>query len=213
MNFQFKNVKWVCVCLFIMFMFVLSVRVSFAEGEAKMCKNKVAEQVRVITGLSDDKKREGKGYLVELENLLSTTTPVHLLVPEVKELLRTYKTELDGLCASVSLFDGLNGKEQRFRKLVYNLNDCAVDIQEKDKRQDILQFCVFKANEAYQMALDIVDVSLMRDAAADSTRNYVNVYRGLNSKIKGLLDEYNRMMDNFFTFMLRLGDTITGKSD
>lgn len=175
------------------------------------CELEAVSSVKQV--LSGDEESPIRGYLKQLEDLLSTNMSTYLLIDEVQVLVRDARIEMRGICREVEKFDEMS----EHMDVAYGLKSCG-GVQKKSqndlqRRQDLIDTCFRVADDGVNALMDSLAGYLVTQAVRTSTEPVVARLRALNGKLTVLMSSYSRLVNNFFTFSFRLGGVITGERD
>jgi len=174
------------------------------------CKDEVVRVLETVMGVPG---RAGlNGYLHRLTDLNSTNKPTYLLIDEVQRLAREAQVELKALCREVERFEQMS----RFYVGAYGFKSCPLlnnSNTDTSARIEVLSFCDAKEQELLDSFLNSLQQYLLKQAIRTSDEPLVVKMRSLNERLIVLASQYSRLINNFYTFSLRLGDAITGKRD
>ncbi|MDP3975797.1 MAG: hypothetical protein Q8P95_02675 [bacterium] len=177
------------------------------------CEKSFDKAITEVMGLAKAKEQGIRGAYQQLNDLLSTNTPTAQLIDEAAQLARNTRIELMGVCREVSKFDAMN----KAYIPAYNLQKCAEvtnsSLPDQAPRSALATECYKKANEQIDGFLETMGGQLLRSGVRTSTQPLTQRMRSLNARLTTLLSEYSRLIQNFFAFNNRLGDTITGERD
>ena len=76
-----------------------------------------------------------------------------------------------------------------------------------------LTFCNEKAQEYIDELLSQLRDRLLRATVQTSMEPLVQRFRSLNGRLTALLQDYSQLVNHFFTFSFRLGDTVIPEHD
>jgi hypothetical protein len=149
------------------------------------------------------------GFVAELRSLLSTHMPTRPLVREAKVILEDHRQLLGMVCEGAGKFEEMTDSERDAFSLPY----CAAFGREQTSsiRSNVVSYCEETIGNAVDGMMTIVKVELMRDALEEGTRILVESYKRLNSKLPSLVEEYVRVVNNFFKLNFRLGRFVITK--
>jgi len=174
------------------------------------------------------------GYLARLRHFTATPQPVHLLIEEVQQMARDARVELRGMCSAYDNFGVSNYEnEMEFYVAAYDMCECAkfkgytiteddlcvpdeneaINMADQDSNLAVINHCREYADKKLDAFLDEIKPILLEQAVRTSMEPLVQRFRSLNERLVVLLKDYSLVVNNFFTFSHRLGDTITGEWD
>ena len=174
------------------------------------CRLEVQNALENIMGLPG--RTELHGYLQQMSDLMSTQTPTYLLLDEVQQIARDARLEMTSLCQELGQIRQLN----EFYVGAYHLHQCQVlpqDVSDAGSLAGISEFCSVQSERLLNVFLDRLRDYVTRQAVRTSIEPVVAKMRALNGRLTSLLTSYSRLVNNFYTFSFRLGDTIVGDSD
>lgn len=174
------------------------------------CREEVVIALNSVMGDPDTTALQG--YLKTLSDLTSTNLPTATLLNQIEQLARDARLEMNGICTQVARFDQIS----QYYEAAYGLSSCrAVNSEDADAsaQLNILTLCESRAEILMDGFLDSVREYLLRQAVRTSVDPMIQRMRSLNSRLTVLISEYSRLVNNFFTFSFRLGDTIIGERD
>jgi hypothetical protein len=174
------------------------------------CKEDVIQSLESVMGVPG--RTELVGYIQQLDDLMSTSLPSYLLVDEVQQLARDARVELRGICRELEGFESMS----EFYVAAYGLNSCQQldnTNSETAGRLEIINFCYLKTDDLLNGFLDSLRQYLLKQAIRTSIEPVVQRMRSLNERLIVLVSDYSRLVNNFYTFSFRLGDTIIGERD
>jgi hypothetical protein len=171
------------------------------------CKVDIALTLDKTIGVTADATN---GYLQQLSNLMSTSLPSYLLIEEVQQLARDAQIELQGICTEVGRFAEMS----EHYVVAYQLSSCkALTDADTTSRSQLITECQGKVTSHLDTFLKSLREYVLKQAIRTSVEPVVVRMRSLNERLMVLVTEYSRLVNNFYTFSLRLGDTITGERD
>ncbi len=188
---------------------LLALTVPFAHAASvDACSSDMHSSLLKIMGRDETSPH---GYFHDLRNLLSTNMPPHLLLNEVEHLGHDVKVELRGLCHEMGRFPDVSPQYV----VAYGLTNCR-DVNLTVFPQDsasLFTQCQAQSDELLQTFLNSLGSQLLLSTLRTSLQPMIDTMRSLNSRLVGLIEQYNRLVGNFSKFSFRLGDTIVGKPD
>lgn len=182
---------------------------SYADS-VQDCKEEVEQALSNVMGDPDTKALHG--YLKSISDLMSTNLPSHVLVGQVEQMARDARLETTSVCTQVARFEGMDS----FYRAAYGLSSCSTlssESTDASAQLSILSFCEKRADVLLDSLLDNIRSYLLRQAVRTSMEPLIQRMRSLNARLTVLISEYSRLVNNFFTFSFRLGDTIIGERD
>lgn len=188
---------------------VTTVPVSYADS-VQDCREEVERALSNVMGDPDSQALHG--YLKSISDLMSTNTPSHALVDQVEQMARDARLETTSVCTQVARFDAMDP----FYRAAYGLSTCSTlsaSSTDASSQLSVLTFCEERADILLDSLLDNIREYLLRQAVRTSMEPVIQRMRSLNSRLTVLISEYSRLVNNFFTFSFRLGDTIIGERD
>jgi hypothetical protein len=203
---MFKKVVHIVLTFSLISMSVSPVSASTVQE----CKEDVVAALETVMGMPG---RDGlHGYLNQLSDLTSTVLPTYQLIEEVQQLARDARLEMRSICRELEQVGSLN----TYYVNAYDLHRC-VDLPEiaTDSRAQLepITFCQQKSDELLEVFLESLRQYLLKQSIRTSIEPLVQRMRSLNARLIVLMQDYARMVNNFYTFSFRLGDTITGERD
>jgi len=192
---------------------VLVLIASMAPAKAatvQECKEEVVRSLENVMGVPG--RTELQGYIQQLDDLMSTNVSTYLLIDEVEQLARDARLELRGVCRALEGFESMN----EFYVAAYGLDACLQfddSNSETSARVEIISFCYQESDDLLNAFLDSLRQYLLKQAVRTSIEPVVQRMRSLNERLMVLVTEYSRLVNNFYTFSFRLGDTIAGERD
>ncbi|MGE3279123.1 MAG: hypothetical protein AB7J40_05070 [Candidatus Altimarinota bacterium] len=203
---MFKKIFQIGLVLCLLFQ--TSVGVSAASVQE--CKEEMVRSLETVMGVPG---RSGlNGYLSRLSDLTSTNMATYLLIDQVQQLARDAQMELKNICREVERFDQMS----RFYSGAYQFDSCRqLNNTNSDTagRLEVIDFCDRKSDELLDSLLESLEKYLLEQAIRTSIEPLVIRMRSLNERLIVLASQYSRLINNFYTFSLRLGDTIIGERD
>jgi hypothetical protein len=199
--------NFLVILLSLTIVFSTTIPVGYADS-IQDCREEVGKSLSNVMG--DPDSNELHGYLKSISDLMSTNLPSHVLVDQVEQIARDARLETTSVCTQVARFQGMDS----FYRAAYGLSACsAVSTSSTDAsaQLSILTFCEERADILLDSLLDNVREYLLRQAVRTSMEPVIQRMRSLNSRLTVLISEYSRLVNNFFTFSFRLGDTIIGE--
>ena len=193
---------------------ILLANISIAHAGVQECKEDVARALENVIGA--DESLGIRGYIQQLEDLTSTDIAINLLIDHVQELARNARIELRGVCDAVDKLATPNLPPNYIENYIaaYDLGRCqGLGTTDTQSLSSGIIFCYEKSDQLLNTFLEQLRNFLLHRAINTSFEPMVNRLRSLNARLTGLLDEYSRVINNFFTFNIRLGDTILGEHD
>lgn len=196
---------------FIVVFLLLVVFVPTSSAQSvQACREQVVVSLENVMGLPG--RNELHGYLQQLSDLTSTNLATHLLIPQIEQLARDARLEMQGICQEVGRFDEMN----QFYSAAYGLNQCRGIVASEGElaaQLNIIELCESRSEDLQDALLDDIREYVLRQAVRTSMDPVIQKMRSLNSRLVVLISEYSRLVNNFFTFSFRLGDTIIGERD
>ncbi|GEM_PF-5846551 len=197
----------ILICLLIASMLPIH---SSRAASVEACSSDMKIALRQIMGIDEGQKTK-TGYFKKLRDRLSTTTPTYHLLDEVEHLAHDAKIELAGLCHEMGRFPDVSPEYV----MAYSLESCR-DVNLTLFPQDsatLFTQCQSQSDEMLQTFLNSLGSQLLLTSVRTSLQPMLDIMRSLNSRLVGLIEQYNRLVGNFSKFSFRLGDTIVGKPD
>lgn len=194
----------------IIFLFISTSVLSANATTIKECKEDVVSALYTVMGVPGSEILSG--YLKQLSDLTSTNMPTHALIDEVQQLGRDAQIELSGICREVERFEELNP----FYVAAYSLQGCkdlTIGAEETGEKLSVISLCNSRSQDLLDTFLESLQQYLLKQAIRTSVEPLIQRLQSLNARLVVLLSEYGRVINNFFTFSFRLGDTITGERD
>ncbi|MDP2691508.1 MAG: hypothetical protein Q8O95_03855 [bacterium] len=208
---MYKKIVHISLVVILIFASIAQVQAAATPDD---CKEAAVEALDQVMGTPP---RLG-GYLQRLSNLMSTNVATYHLIDEVEQLARDADVETRGICRELEkVKDSQNsdgGLDPVFAA-AYGLQACnELDAPpDAQTRLQIILLCRDKSEKRMDAFLGQLQGYLMKQAVRTSMDPLVVRMRSLNERIVVLLQEYQRVVNNFFTFSFRLGDTISGEVD
>lgn len=174
------------------------------------CREEVVRALENVVGVSG--RDALQGYLKDMSALLSTNVFTHKLVDQVEQMVRDARLEVTGVCTEVARFDAMDP----FYRAAYDLGSCQLissETTEANAQLSVLTFCEERSDALLDGLLNLVRDYLLRQSVRTSIEPVIQRMRSLNSRLTVLISEYSRLVNNFFTFSFRLGDTIIGEAN
>jgi len=184
--------------------------VGVSAATVQDCKDEIVVSLETVMGVPG---RAGlDGYLHRLWNMASTNHPTYRLIDQVQELARDAQMELKNICREVERFEQMN----RFYAGAYQFDSCRqLNNTNTDTaaRLEVISFCDQKSDELLDSLLSSLEKYMLEQAIRTSMEPLIARMRSLNERLIVLASQYSRLINNFYTFSLRLGDTIIGERD
>lgn len=174
------------------------------------CRVEVQNALENIMGLPG---RTGlHGYLQQMSDLMSTQSMTYLLLDEVQQLARDARLEMVSLCQELGQIRQLN----EYYVAAYHLHQCQIlptEVDDAGALAGIAEYCTTESDRLLDLFLERLRDYVTRQAVRTAIEPVVVRMRSLNERLATLLTSYSRVVNNFYTFSFRLGDTIVGESD